>query len=544
MNTKYIFWLFLIFLAFAACNDIEDIDRMDTAMELPVLTSGTVDFSNYVAIGASFTAGFTDNALFIASQQNSFPNMLSQKFALVGGGDFTQPLTDDNIGGLLLGGNVIQNPRLFFNGSGPQTLPGVPTTEVSNVKPGPYNNMGVPGAKSFHLLANGYGNVAGVALGLANPYFARMASSPNVTVLADAVAQNPTFFTLSEIAGNDVLGYAISGGTGVNQLGNFDPSTYGSNDITDPNVFAQVFSATVTALTANGAKGVVANIPSIKDLPHFTTVPYNPLSPLNPAFGPQIPTLNAIFSQLNQVFAFLGVPERSIVFSETAASAVVIKDENLANVSAQISGVLMASPTFPDFLAQLGLPPQAAPLVANLLGITFGQARQATADDLFVLPSSSIIGTVNEANADFLVSQGLSQALADQFSAEGITLPLADKWVLIPGEQNEISTATNSFNSIIKSVADQAGVAFFDTREIMEQLAGPGVSSGNFILNANLVTGGAVSLDGIHLTARGYALFANEFLKAIDTKYGSNFEEAGELLDIGDFPTNYNPALQ
>ena len=68
-----------------------------------------------------------------------------------------------------------------------------------------------------------------------------MASSPTATVLGDALAQSPTFFTLSEIGGNDVLGYATSGGSGVDQTGNFDPSTYGGNDITDPNVFAQVF---------------------------------------------------------------------------------------------------------------------------------------------------------------------------------------------------------------------------------------------------------------------------------------------------------------
>src|SRR5690606_25680079 len=109
------------------------------------------------------------------------------------------------------------------------------------------------GAKSFHFVAPGYGNPQGVPLGKANPYFARMASSPNATILSDAAVQNPTFFTLSEIGGNDVLAYATSGGTGVDQTGNFDPSSYGGNDITDPNVFAQVFSGQVDVLTANGA---------------------------------------------------------------------------------------------------------------------------------------------------------------------------------------------------------------------------------------------------------------------------------------------------
>src|SRR5690606_35844897 len=99
MNSKYI-WLLIIFIGFTACNDIEDISRLETEAELPELTTGSADFSNYVALGASFTAGYTDNALFKAAQENSFPNILSQQFAKVKGGDFKQPLTNDNYGGL------------------------------------------------------------------------------------------------------------------------------------------------------------------------------------------------------------------------------------------------------------------------------------------------------------------------------------------------------------------------------------------------------------------------------------------------------------
>ena len=72
--------------------------------------------------------------------------------------------------------------------------------------------MGVPGAKSFHLLFDGYGNPANLATATANPYFVRMASSTTATMLGDAMAQSPSFFTLSEIGGNDVLGYALQQG--------------------------------------------------------------------------------------------------------------------------------------------------------------------------------------------------------------------------------------------------------------------------------------------------------------------------------------------
>ncbi len=542
-NLKYIYLSLGIF-AFTACSDPEDVDIAPEVLveESVELTAGSADFSNYVSLGNSLTAGFTDGALFQASQTLSLPNLLSQKFSLVGGGSFTQPLTNDNLGGLAAGGARIQNPRLVFGGAGPvglETLigPVTVTTDIALNNPtGPFNNLGVPGAKSFHLLAPGYGNLANVSLGLANPYFVRMTgTTPNASVLELAVAQAPSFFTLW-IGNNDVLGYATTGGDGTNPI----TSVSGVPGVG----FDGSYGALIATLTAGGAQGVVANIPNVTDVPHFTTVPHNPLDPTNPDFGPQIATLNGIFGQLNQVYAFLGVPERSIEFSTTAASEVVIRDETLTDLSAQIAGVLGASPTFPAFVESFGLPAQAAPLVAGLLGSTYGQTREATAEDLFVLPSASVIGTVNMESVGALVLAGLPQALAGQFSVEGISLPLEDKWVLIPSEQEEIAIATAAFNQIIAAAASQAGLALVDANSLLNQLANGGITSGDFTLTSSLVTGSAFSLDGIHPTARGYALLANEFMKAIDVTYGSSFEASGNLLNVGDYPTNYPATLQ
>lgn len=532
---KYIA-LSLLTLGFMACeNDqLEDLrNRGNDTEVLPDLTAGGANFSNFVSLGNSLTAGFTDNALFIAGQENSYPNILSQKFSQVGGGAFTQPLMSDNFGGMTLGGNRILQPRLVFGGAGPVPLesiigPVTPGTELSNPPAGPFNNLGVPGALSFHLIAPGYGNLANFPAA-ANPYAVRIAGSSDATLLELAVAQSPTFFSLW-IGNNDVLGYATSGGA--------------AGALTDQATFDFAYNTLITNLTATGADGIVANIPDVTSIPYFTTVPHDPLDPTNPSFGPQIPTLNGIFGQLNQVFAFLGEPERAIVFSETAASPVVIQDESLANLSAQIAGTLQASPTFPAFVQSFGLPPEAAPLVAGLLGAVYGQARQATPEDLLVLPSSAIIGTVNTDQVAFLVSQGLPVELAGQFSVEGVSLPLADNWVLLPTEQAEVAQATAGFNATISAAADQAGLAFVDANALLNQLANGGITTGNFTLNSSLVFGGAFSLDGVHPTARGYALIANEFMRAIDLNYGSNFEASGNFVDVGDYPTNYSPLLQ
>jgi len=120
INTKYI-GLLILALTVTACNDVDSVLEdnniiVEEELVLPELTTGSADFSNYVALGASFTSGFTDGALFVAAQQNSFPNILSQQFESVGGGAFAQPLMNDNFGGLSFGGSRLNgfNPRAML----------------------------------------------------------------------------------------------------------------------------------------------------------------------------------------------------------------------------------------------------------------------------------------------------------------------------------------------------------------------------------------------------------------------------------------------
>jgi len=522
IQTKYI-WLLIIFIGFTACES--DDDSSMTATPIPALTPGTADFSNYVALGNSTTSGMTDGALFIAGQQNSFPNLLSQQFTLVGGGNFTQPLMSDNTGGLLLGGNQIAPNRLVTTGGAPLSLedvigPVTPTTDLLVNNPtGPFNNMGVPLAKAVHLIAPGYGDLSGlfVSPATANPFYVRMASSPTSSVLGDAMAQNPSFFTLW-IGANDLQGYAGTGGDGT-------------NPITDQPTFDFAIGTLISTLTSGGAQGVVVNLPYFSNQAHYTAVDWNALDPItNEAYAAQIPLLNASFSALNQAFEFLGVPERSVVFSEDELSGVVIHDEDLPNIAATLAVVLQGG----------GLDPLTAGLLAN----QYGQSRQATEDDFLVLPCGGIIGEVNIDYYTLLVTNGVPAETAGQLSVNGLTYPLQDECVLVESEQIALYSATDAFNSTLQTAANQAGLAFVDANAIAQEISDTGYSIGNFVLTDNLVTGGVFSLDGLHGTARGNVIIANEIMKAIDATYGSNFEAAGKLLDVGDYPTNYSPLLQ
>lgn len=522
MKFKYI-WLFTLLIGFLSCEEIES--PIPEEVLLPELTSGSANFTNYVSIGASFTSGYSDGALFKASQENSFPSILAKEFAKAGGGSFTQPLMNDNTGGMVVGTTPASAYRLIFNGSGPQRLneflaglgaPVPPITTDAAVNLGStFNNVGVPGAKSFHVTFPGYGSL--------NPYFGRMATSATATMLGDAMSQSPTFFTLSELGGNDVLAYATSGGIGIDQTGNLNPASYGFNDITDPNVFASIFSEIVSALTAS-AKGVVTNVPYITDLPYFTTVPNNALV-LDAATAGQ---LTGVFQAVSGIFL-----QSALLQGIPLEQAQVLAAQYAITFSEGANRWIIDVPVSQN----------------NPLGF-----RQMTENELVLLTIDQTAlaqgyGTVT-LTPEVLQVLGLLQAGGTPtLEQAGLVLSavngIDDKDVLDTDELTNIRTATDAYNSTIAAVANtNENIALVDLNAILTEVASTGVDFDGFNLTADLVTGGAVSLDGIHLNARGYAFMANKFLEAIDANFGSNFFASGNIAKASDFGTIFSAQLE
>jgi len=272
--------------------------------------SGQADFSSYLAVGNSLTAGYADNALHRDGQQNSFPNILAGQMMQAGGGEFFQPLVNPGVGS-----NAAGQARLVLNVTiGPDGTPALapgPAAETgqdifSRQVEGPFNNMGIPGARSFHLVVPGYGNL--------NPFFGRMMSDPQATVLGDAMMVQPSFFTLW-IGNNDVLGYATSGGTGQGFAEMGDPEAVAGNDITPMNVFSGSIDAIAGTLAGSGAQGAVINIPDVTSIPFFTTVPWNGLV-LTPEQA----------QQLRAGYAAQGVPEPLIPDFQPGQNGFIIAD--------------------------------------------------------------------------------------------------------------------------------------------------------------------------------------------------------------------------
>lgn len=255
-------------------------------------SAGPLNFSTYVALGNSLTAGYTDAALYRTGQENAYPVILAQQFKQVGGGEFKIPYMPDD-----LGIGIIETPPYFRTklilGSttdclGNTSLGPKPagSPSLSFLAPiasqGPFNNLGVPGTKSFHIRTPQYGDPDPTK---GNPFYARMAIAPGTsTILSDALAVNPTFFT-SWIGNMDVLAYALAGGE--------------SDNITSADFFANELDQILSQLSANNREGAIANIPNVTTIPYFTTIPYNGLVLSRQG---QVDSLNAAYAPANIKF--------------------------------------------------------------------------------------------------------------------------------------------------------------------------------------------------------------------------------------------------
>ncbi|MEJ2507850.1 MAG: hypothetical protein P8Y81_16440, partial [Ignavibacteriaceae bacterium] len=124
--------LFGIFVIIFGCEDYNKLTP-------PVIDPGNADFSRFVSIGNSLTAGYQSGSLFESAQMYSF----GKQIADVMGVNYEQPLiSEPGTTGRL----EIQSLSPFVLYTHPNT--GKP---VNLSYPKPYNNLGVPGALLYDV---------------------------------------------------------------------------------------------------------------------------------------------------------------------------------------------------------------------------------------------------------------------------------------------------------------------------------------------------------------------------------------------------------
>ncbi|MCJ8167175.1 SGNH/GDSL hydrolase family protein [Pontibacter sp. E15-1] len=435
----------------------------DPEIDAPSKSSGEADFAKYVAVGNSLTAGFQDNGLYLEGQRSSYPALMANQFAEVGGGSFVQPLFTE----------AQKNGSGYLRLSG-FTATGSPITEtvtenraIRSASPvlftkftDPVQNLGVPGLKVADIKVQGYGSAQG------NPYFERItpdAQAGQTYLQRVQQSTDHTFFSLW-LGNNDVLSYATSGGA----------STAASNAITPVTTFDANYAELVGALMANGQEGILATIPNVAGIPFFTTV------------GPRVKqTLTD--NNVPGMVAITGAGKDRVQFLTS-------------QINASENGVLFTL-TGASYAALLGQP-------TGKYWRDLAKQVSPSQDPLIIK------GTL----AQLLFNYSIDTTQMFGFSGGN---PWPSALLLDVNEQNNVKAATSAFNTIIKAQAEARGLALWDANAYFNTIQ-TGFGKNGAAYSPAFITGNLFSLDGVHLTPRGYAIAANEMIQAINAKYNSN----------------------
>ncbi len=98
--------------------------------------------------------------------------------------------------------------------------------------------------------------------------------------------------------------------------------------------------------------------------------------------------------------------------------------------------------------------------------------------------------------------------------------PLPASVVLTAAEAAAIRGTVNQYNAIIASEAAAHGAALVDINSLTRRLQLHGYVGGGQRLTTEFL-GGLFSLDGVHPTNTGYALFANEFIRELNNHFAA-----------------------
>ncbi len=585
----YIYLLAGVFL-FSACRD-----QFSTIRE-PVIpqiitpspaSAGDADFTKYVAIGNSLTAGFMDGSVYNRGQENSYPRLLATQFSQAGGGAFNQPDINAENGFFSMssdGSTILGRLRLNTQGIPSPIVPGDAIKPYSGDK-NALNNFGVPGVSVVTALAPQLGNpTAG------NPYYSRFASVPNTSTLigdaAAAMSNGGTFFTFW-LGANDILGYATIGADDILAASELSSPT-------NANVFRASYTTALNAIlnASPEAKGLVANIPSIVSAPFFSTISYNDFELKE---DKQVKQVNALYqSQID-----------SLLTSTVAKTVITIGTVTTQILPAVMSGLISANvittadstalyvayaSAFPDaFAANPSNPTPQAPNTSQQA--VFNQITTQVHTQLASTAVISGIGSqlsaylADPTNTNFThihtqvteqvntqittlkqagfypeVSIGANPIIIEdansptgiRFAREGELIlltaaseiakgPLSDRFVLTADEIVIINDIVNAFNEIIKTNAEAHPnrIVFVDMFARLNKIVADGVQTQyGVVVDPSIAPPfGIFSLDGIHPNARGYALIANIFIESINKKFDASLPTTNLNITPGnDFP--------
>lgn len=431
---------------------------MLTGPVLMAQNTGSADFTRYVALGDSLTAGFSNNSLVYTHQATSLGRLLHIQTGA--GGTFEQPyvdppglrnelflysLTDPLLIGPIPGQidwpDWNYNPTEPDDGSFPNFYLGQPFGYQH------YDNLGIPGMGATE--ADSITCDGPLESLIQSPFYCTILRNPECepvfddpaagtcggstagsrTALEQALFSDldegisaPTFMTVW-LGSADVLGAVISGVVIENVT------------ITSVPAFTSAYTDIIEQIFDADIQMAIANVPDATNTPWATTIPPFLVDPVT------------------------GEPVRDSGTDE----------------------------------------------LVFLLGTDgTGVQRSLTLQDRVILPAS------------VLLSDG--DGIPVQYGGTGEYLP--DDVILDVDELGTIQARIDAFNTVIEAEAQNASAALVDAYGRMNEIIDDGVVLGGLLFTDDFLTGGLFGYDGIHPTNLGYGIVTQWFVDAINETYG------------------------
>jgi lysophospholipase L1-like esterase len=421
--------------------------------------TGSADFTRYVALGDSLTAGYSNNSLIYTHQAASLGRLLALQAGA--GNTFEQPWVDAPGLPNELYLYSLTDPLLIAEGPGEIVWPAW-DFDLEDPQPGsflnfylgqpigylPYDNLGIPGMGAEDAISvTCDGPVESPA---ASPFYCTVLRNPE----CEPVFDNP--------AGG------ICGAPTEDSRTALEQALYSDDDLgISPPTFMTVWIGPADVLLAV-TSGLV--IPDVT----ITTVA---------EFSSAYPTIIQEISDAEVQMAIANVPDATNTPWVTTIPPFVVDP-------------VTGEPV---------LDAQDQPIF--LLGTTgTGAQRSLTLADRVILPASA------------LLSQGMG--IPTDLGGTGQYLP--DNVILDDVELGTITSRIDSFNALIATEAQDAGAAFVDAYTLMNDVTQNGVLLGGVTFTTDFLTGGLYGYDGLHPTNLGYGIVTQWFVDAINQHYGGS----------------------
>lgn len=438
------------------------------------LDSGDANFGTYLAIGNSLTAGYADGALYLTGQYNSYPKRLHEQFSLI-------PVSNGGASG-----DFYQPYLKTNNGFGG-------TAGVANPR------------KVLGYVTSCLGETSLSAVNLPNYSFSSEDSAYYVSPGPNGQINN------IGVPGIRVADYPVVGYSSLNQYAhrfyyktsatplaelksrvfNLQPSFFtmwlGSND---------VLGYATAGGQGNGdgtATPLFANLYNTADITPTQVFKDNFDSALSAATSKGARGVLINIPDITSIPFFTTVPAQGLYLTRKTQA------DSLAAYWAA-----MSLPNNPKFG----------------IGYNYFMVEDHNGVVRQSVPGEYILITTPK---DSLTCAGW-----------GSLKPIPKQYVLTTEEVQNVRTATIAFNNYIAAEANRYSLALVDMYSYMGTLSSGLVYNG-VKYNATYVSGGAFSLDAVHLTPRGYAIVANKIIESINSYYKSSVP----YIDVN----NYNGIL-